>query len=194
MNKKISLLFSIIPFLCYIAIAAEVTKEVKIKLFFPRDGKQNPQGKIDGVTPNWYYYWQQVCNYNVGYSTYNPYGYTNWLTQKAYIGPLACTISYYGEKYIDCFAAVAIYELKHLSDAQYNWANFNNWKPPISDDPDEDWICTTVEIAEGTDPNRFDTFPNDNLPDDREYRANQAERGVDADDKQDWAHPGSQWP
>ncbi len=63
MNKKISLLFSIIPFLCYIAIAAEVTKEVKIKLFFPRDGKQNPQGKIDGVTPNWYYYWKDggVC-------------------------------------------------------------------------------------------------------------------------------------
>ncbi len=131
-------------------------------LFFPRDGKQNPQGDV----PNWYYYWiegnvvSRLSDFNYDGSD-GAFGYYDPNTKKLYVGNAACTTdqtynvshkyesdtaTFPGGKGIDLCAMTVVHELKHKSLAE-TLPNYNTTGSPNAVDTDGDGLPDLYEMS-----------------------------------------------
>ncbi len=185
-----------IIFIAITVIAAEITKEVKVKYFFPKNDTWF------GV-PNWFYYWRDglgqlatrvhyVAGVNWGNTPFNDASTYVEIGNNAGFGP----DPRHSKTGIDCFYAVMTHELQHLADIQYIVGRYGSlFSIPVANDNDGDML-----------PNEIDLFPNTQngagYPEytgtiawqgDWEYRARQVEN-VTANTSLDWAHPGKNWP
>lgn len=168
-----------------------------IRLFFGKDGTNNPTTQGIAV-PNWYYYWKQTsANYET--HTYDPncpapgYGYCTWAGVIT-IGPNAGgTHAWYpNHSGIDLYALVCRHEGKHKSDYAQWWPG-GAYNPLL--DTDQDGVNDNFEAGLGYMVGDSDTDDDGHI--DMEDSAEDwslANWNVGDSDAEDWAHPGKQWP
>ncbi|MHB1293800.1 MAG: hypothetical protein ACYC4R_02275 [Anaerolineae bacterium] len=186
----------------------------KVRVFFPRDSYNNP----DGSVPNWYYYWLQTAAaqghaasiiYDAGCSDY---GYYNGFGTPAEADVIyVCDIMASGNpstnpltgkvtEGIDLFAATIRHEWTHLENNKDWWADGGyvsradadgNWLPDLRD-ADGDLVRDDREAAYGASPRTKDTlglgFRDCEIP---AYLQEDTWTNGTAD-KEDWADPGKQ--
>lgn len=187
----------------------------KTKIFFSRDAKNHP-GAGSGVTPNWYYYWQQgavsggLDEFEYGgehallNGRYVPSNDTLYVYSAAAQGLTSTLVTHRTNDTlqftigvdatgIDAVAAIVLHEKEH----KRRWHNRN-----ILPDSDHDGI---PDMEEGCAPYYFDK----NHPDtynlsqliysnyyaygDQEFLCRMAEQGYISDPTKDWSRPGKQW-
>jgi len=145
--------------------AEEVTKTVKVELFYPRDGTENGTSE-----PNWYYFWKSPVaaieiprrgmkyrgranlygefDYPRHYSQPNNYTYgpsPTGGTDKLYIDLLARgTNNTTGHGYIDCFGETLTHENSHIQ-------HWDDWVLQNKLDYDHDWKPDELETNEDID-------------------------------------------
>lgn len=191
------------------SFAAELTKDVNVKFFFPATGTQNPTSTV----PNWYYYWtDELQNGPHSYTSYiagDQYAVTTCsnhsvqiqIADKAFVttGNLP---RWPGQNYIDAFGIIVSHEQWHRLHLNHNISSHleeANCSLPDIEDSDRDFLCDRepgdppghnggLEQQYGTDPFNDRTYGII----DPEYIAIQHERDPNAS-SDDWAHPGSQW-
>ncbi|MGB8225453.1 MAG: hypothetical protein WCE45_01105 [Sedimentisphaerales bacterium] len=185
----------------------------KIKVFFPKYGKNHP-GEGSGETPNWYYYWKQTnahygnCQYDEpadpklqgGYTDWDAPNYTSYVCQDTPIHYTPGSPSDNNEvplDGIDTFAWTCRHEWRHHISLLAWWGAGGY---VAAQDIDRDLIPDNLEngftVADGGpfDPNKYDTYDQDWPPnDDERYTVvTQDHWQKGSADNEDWANPGHQ--
>jgi hypothetical protein len=135
-----------------------------VQIFFPRDATNHP-GTGSGVTPNWYYYWDQTSA-TYGTHTYRGAAGTGQTvpgqqagTFVSYIDAEACLYHPNGDilgwgpaEGIDYFAWICRHEAKHLADLSGWWPQGWHWwedgdrtNPQVIPGVMGDWIPDILE-------------------------------------------------
>ncbi len=141
----------------------------KVRIFFPRDGTNNP----DGSMPNWYYYWTdtRAAQGHAGAIIYDgachDYGYYDGLGDLAKANQIyVCDIFASGNpstnpltgkvtEGIDLFAATVLHEWTHLENRK-DWWGAASYDPSL--DADRDLVKDDREAAYRLNPRVQDTF------------------------------------
>ncbi|MFL5319117.1 MAG: hypothetical protein ACJ790_05630, partial [Myxococcaceae bacterium] len=193
-----------------------------VRLFFPRDGDQNPGGQ----GPNWAYYWAQTragkgipftytgentpaqtaCGPSLfaepepDYAAAAHYDFCTDEISLADVNQKGCYPRFgQGEEDtgIDCLAVALRHEQQHQVEMTSWWGRgLSKWS--MSEDSDSDLVPNRVEIENGCNPKGEFSCPSrvDKSLKDREFDAYQVSwrswKRGSADDE-DWAYPGKQW-
>jgi hypothetical protein len=190
---------------------------VTVKVFFRRDGEDNPSEKLV-KEPNWLYYWKQTsaawgggdqiiygkgavtCRKEKGNFGFYSYG-NRWIyiCDPARLSDTNFITGQYTEG-IDMFAVTAIHEFKHMRNYDQWWRSGGGYDK--SKDRDKDHIPSSEESKVQTcpgrwltmNPYRFSTNRCQKGERDEHYLAWIEEKRwpIGTADKEDWACPGKQ--
>jgi len=202
--------------------ASYISNAKSIRIFFDRDGFQNP-GTGSPKPPNWFYYWLQtvtlkgpkpVVVYGSGSNRYDPNTNRIILTDSAKNSSDSRPYVETTLEGIDRFAWEAIHESQHYADYQDFWDVDNHGTAKRSqanggtgpdDDKDGDFIPNRVEdvnlngiydtgdLYDWDNPNTPTPGRPINIRSDFEDWNCQRNKNVRGDHSQDWAKPGKQW-